>query len=103
MQVIQIRPISPSSDIITRMIKTSLAIGEHPMPTPVTFSLFLSAAVLLAITPGPAIFYVLTRSLKGGRRAGIASACGTAIGGFVHVFAAAVGLSALLATSALVF
>lgn len=73
------------------------------MPTPTALGLFLSAALLLALTPGPGIFYVLARSLSGGRRDGIASACGTAIGGFVHVLAAAFGLSALLVTSAVAF
>jgi threonine/homoserine/homoserine lactone efflux protein len=65
--------------------------------------LFLSAALLLAITPGPGIFYVLARSLAGGRRAGILSSLGTFVGGFVHVIAAALGISAILAASALAF
>lgn len=73
------------------------------MPDPITFSLYLTAALLLAITPGPGIFYVLTRSIKGGRREGYASSLGTAVGGLFHVVAAAVGLSAILATSALAF
>ena len=73
------------------------------MPTPLAFGVFLSAAILLAITPGPGIFYVLARSLKGGWRDGIASSMGTALGGMVHVCAAALGLSAILATSALAF
>lgn len=73
------------------------------MPSPVAFSVFLSAAILLAVTPGPGIFYVLARSLKGGRRDGIASTFGTAIGGMGHVVAAALGLSAILATSAMAF
>jgi threonine/homoserine/homoserine lactone efflux protein len=67
------------------------------------FFLFLAAAVLLAITPGPGIFYVLARSLAGGRREGILSACGTFFGGLVHVFAAAAGISAILAASAVAF
>lgn len=67
------------------------------------FPLFLSAAFLLAITPGPGIFYVMTRSLKGGRGEGIASALGTAVGGMGHVLAAALGLSVVLATSAVAF
>src|SRR5262245_17806428 len=66
-------------------------------------SLFFTAALILALTPGPGIFYVLTRSINGGRRAGIASALGTAVGGFSHVLAAALGLSAVIATSALAF
>lgn len=73
------------------------------LPSLPQFTLFLSAAVVLAITPGPGIFYVLTRSLRGGRGEGIASSFGTAVGGLGHVVAAAFGLSALLATSALAF
>lgn len=73
------------------------------MPTPATFGLFLTAATLLAITPGPGIFYVLARSLKGGRSEGLASAGGTAIGGLGHVLAAALGLSAILVASATAF
>jgi len=73
------------------------------MPDSTSFMLFLGAALLLAITPGPGIFYVLTRSLKGGRGEGYASSFGTAIGGFFHVIAAALGLSAILSTSALAF
>jgi threonine/homoserine/homoserine lactone efflux protein len=64
---------------------------------------FLSAALILAITPGPGIFYVLARSLRGGRREGVLSAAGTFLGGLVHVAAAAFGLSAILAASAIAF
>jgi threonine/homoserine/homoserine lactone efflux protein len=67
------------------------------------FLIFLSAALVLAITPGPGIFYVLARSLRGGRRAGVLSAAGTFLGGLVHVAAAAFGLSAILAASAIAF
>ena len=65
--------------------------------------LFFAAAILLAITPGPGMFYVLSRSMAGGRKEGLLSAAGTFAGGLVHVFAAAVGVSAVLATSALAF
>src|SRR5690242_21024589 len=65
--------------------------------------LFLSAALLLAIAPGPGMLYVLARSLAGGKREGVLSAFGTFIGGMVHVFAAAAGLSLILAKSALAF
>jgi threonine/homoserine/homoserine lactone efflux protein len=68
-----------------------------------TFLAFLAASTLLAITPGPGIMYVLTRSLAGGRRAGILSALGTFAGGFAHVFTAGLGLSAILATSAIAY
>lgn len=67
------------------------------------FLVFLAAAVVLAITPGPGIFYVLGRTLSGGRREGILSSLGTFLGGLIHVFAAALGLSAILAASAIAF
>jgi threonine/homoserine/homoserine lactone efflux protein len=67
------------------------------------FFLFLSAALLLAIAPGPGMLYVLARSLSGGKREGILSAFGTFLGGMVHVFAAALGLSIILARSAMAF
>ena len=66
-------------------------------------ALFLAAAVLLAITPGPGMLYVLARTLAGGRREGILSSLGTFVGGLVHVIAAAAGLSLILATSAVAF
>ena len=67
------------------------------------FGVFLTAAVVLALTPGPGVFYVLTRSLRGGRAEGVASSVGTAIGGLGHVVAAALGLSAVLMASAFAF
>lgn len=67
------------------------------------FLLFLSAALLLAIAPGPGMLYVLARSLAGGKREGVLSAMGTFLGGMVHVFAAAAGLSIILAKSAAAF
>src|SRR5256885_5242658 len=67
------------------------------------FFLFLTAALLLAIAPGPGMLYVLARSLAGGKREGVLSALGTFFGGMVHVFAAALGVSVILARSALAF
>ena len=67
------------------------------------FVLFMTAAVLLAIAPGPGMLYVLARSLAGGKREGVLSALGTFCGGMVHVFAAALGVSIILAKSALAF
>src|SRR6202790_3632580 len=64
---------------------------------------FLGAAILLAIAPGPGMLYVLARTLAGGRREGLLSALGTFFGGMVHVFAAAAGVSIILAKSALAF
>ena len=68
-----------------------------------TFAAFLLAALLLAITPGPGIAYVVARTAAGGRSEGLASCLGTGLGGFVHVVAAALGLSLLIAQSALAF
>jgi threonine/homoserine/homoserine lactone efflux protein len=67
------------------------------------FLVFLTAAVILAVTPGPGIFYVLARSLAGGRREGVHSSMGTFAGGLFHVLAASLGLSAILAASAVAF
>jgi threonine/homoserine/homoserine lactone efflux protein len=65
--------------------------------------LFLSAAFLLAVAPGPGMLYVLARSLSGGKREGVLSALGTFLGGMVHVLAAALGVSLILARSATAF
>src|SRR5271155_2492542 len=65
--------------------------------------LFLTAALLLAIAPGPGMLYVLARSLAGGKREGVLSALGTFLGGMLHVFAAALGVSIVLAKSAVAF
>ncbi len=65
--------------------------------------LFLGAALLLAVAPGPGMLYVLARCLAGGKREGVLSALGTFLGGMVHVFAAALGVSVILARSALAF
>ena len=65
--------------------------------------IFLSAALVLAIMPGPGILYVLGRTLNGGKGEGVNSALGTFLGGLVHAIAAAVGLSALLVASAAAF
>ena len=73
------------------------------MFNPTRFLLFLTAAVLLAIAPGPGLLYVLARSLAGGKREGVLSALGTFFGGMVHVFAAALGISLILAKSAVAF
>ena len=66
-------------------------------------AIFLSAALVLAVAPGPGMLYVLARTLAGGRREGLLSALGTFFGGMVHVVAAAAGVSIILARSALAF
>jgi threonine/homoserine/homoserine lactone efflux protein len=64
---------------------------------------FLATAMVLVITPGQDTFFILGRSLSGGRAAGIAAALGITAGSVIHTFAAALGLSALLATSQYAF
>jgi RhtB (resistance to homoserine/threonine) family protein len=65
--------------------------------------MFIAAGWLLNLTPGPDVLYIVTNALKSGVRAGIVAALGIVSGCFVHVFAAALGVSALLATSATAF
>ena len=67
------------------------------------FGLFLAAGILLNLTPGPDTLYILGRSIAQGREAGVASALGISIGSVFHTCAAALGLSAVLATSAIAF
>jgi threonine/homoserine/homoserine lactone efflux protein len=67
------------------------------------FALFITAGILLNLTPGPDTLYILGRSVAHGRTAGIASALGISVGSLLHTGAAALGLSAFLATSAWAF
>ena len=73
------------------------------MPAPATLAVFCAAALALIVVPGPAVTYVVTQSVDKGRGAGLVSALGIASGGLVHVAAATVGLSALIASSASAF
>ncbi|MQA88458.1 MAG: LysE family translocator [Streptosporangiales bacterium] len=73
------------------------------MPEADTFAVFAAAALIFAVMPGPAVFYVVTRSVAEGRRSGLVSTLGIETGNLVHVVAATVGLSALLASSAVAF
>ena len=68
-----------------------------------TLGWFVVAALLLIVTPGPAVLYIVARSLDQGRLAGFLSAVAIALGTLVHVAAASLGLSALLLSSALAF
>ena len=65
--------------------------------------LFVASGILLNLTPGQDTFFILGNSLGGGRRAGVAAALGIAVGSVVHTLAAALGLSAILATSTTAF
>jgi threonine/homoserine/homoserine lactone efflux protein len=80
-----------------------LPIKGEAMPDFQNFLLFMAAALLVAVTPGPGIFYVAARTLAGGRREGLASSFGTGVGGLVHIVAGAVGISALVMASAEAF
>jgi threonine/homoserine/homoserine lactone efflux protein len=66
-------------------------------------ALFFAMAFILAITPGPGIFYVAARTLAGGRAEGMASSLGTGLGGMAHVLAASLGVSAIVLASAELF
>ncbi len=68
-----------------------------------TLAVFMTASVVLLVTPGPAVLYIVARSIDQGWRAGVISAVGAGTGTLVHIAAAAAGLSALLVSSALAF
>ena len=63
------------------------------------FALFLAAALILAITPGPGVFYILATSIAQGPKAGVVSACGIAAGTLAHILFAVLGLSLLIGSS----
>ena len=73
------------------------------IPSATSIGVFAVAATLLLLTPGPAVLYIVARSVEQGRIAGLASAFGITTGTLVHVLASTLGLSALLASSTLAF
>jgi threonine/homoserine/homoserine lactone efflux protein len=73
------------------------------LPDPALYKVFVLTAVVILLIPGPAVVYILTRSVVQGRMAGFVSALGVGVGNMFHVVAATLGLSALLASSALAF
>ena len=74
-----------------------------PVPDASVLALFVAAGLGIIIVPGPSVLYVVSQSVGGGRRAGIVSTLGIASGALVHVAAATIGLSSLLASSAQAF
>ena len=70
------------------------------MIDPGTLAVFCAASLALLIVPGPAVTYIVAQSINGGRSAGLASVAGVHLGTLVHILAAALGLSALIASSA---
>lgn len=73
------------------------------MPDSSTLTLFVVSAVILLVTPGPAVLYIVARSIDQGRLAGLVSVLGISVGTLVHVAGAALGVSAILVSSALAF
>jgi threonine/homoserine/homoserine lactone efflux protein len=73
------------------------------IPEPASLAVFVVAALALLLVPGPAVLYVVARSIHQGRRAGLASVLGIHVGTLVHIAAATVGLSALVVSSAVAF
>jgi len=73
------------------------------MPTLTTLATFFAVVLGLFLIPGPAVLLTITRTVQGGRRAGVMTGMGIALGDLVHTLCAAVGLSAVLMTSALAF
>jgi threonine/homoserine/homoserine lactone efflux protein len=78
-------------------------VSDLILPDASRLGLFVAAAVVLLLTPGPAVLYIVTRSVDQGRRAGLVSVLGVHAGTLIHVAAAAAGLSAVLAASATAF
>jgi threonine/homoserine/homoserine lactone efflux protein len=73
------------------------------MPDVATLSVFILASIALLVVPGPAVLYIVARSIDQGRSAGLVSVLGVTAGSMVHIGAAALGLSALLVSSATAF
>ncbi len=73
------------------------------MPDSITLGIFALAALALLIVPGPSVLYIVAHSVEGGRSAGLTSMLGIQVGALVHVLFAAVGLSAILASSSAAF
>jgi threonine/homoserine/homoserine lactone efflux protein len=73
------------------------------MPDASTFAVFVVAALVLLIVPGPSVLYIVARSVEGGRTAGFVSVLGVQTGALVHIAFATLGLSAILASSAVAF
>lgn len=73
------------------------------MPDAATLAVFCGAALALLVVPGPSVLYIVAQAIDGGRRAGLVAVAGIQTGALVHVTAAAVGLSAVIASSQTAF
>jgi threonine/homoserine/homoserine lactone efflux protein len=76
---------------------------HHWLPAWPLLAAYIAASVALAVTPGPGVIYIVTRSLSQGRAAGFASVAGLAVGNAVYATAAALGVAAILAASAMLY
>ena len=85
------------------LLGSSMLTTVRRMPSPNAVLAFGAASFLLFLIPGPAVAYIVNRSISDGRATALASVAGLELGNFVHVIAATVGLSAILATSATAF
>jgi len=83
--------------------RPDILLAMSALPDLQSLGIFILAALVLLLTPGPAVLYIVARSIDQGRRAGLVSALGVHAGTLVHIAAAAAGLSALLAASATAF
>jgi threonine/homoserine/homoserine lactone efflux protein len=92
---------APSKRLSPYLLRVAAMTSLFP-PWPL-FSAFVLASLVLAVTPGPGVFYIVTRSIVQGRRAGLVSVAGVALGNFGNALAASVGLAALFAVSSLAF
>lgn len=97
--------IGPAAAVTSVVFIVALTIGAAfvVVPSTATFGVFLSAAVLLAVVPGPGVLYVLARSLQSGSADGLKTTLGLTLGGLLHVVGAGIGLSSILARSATAF
>src|SRR5437868_3742375 len=86
-----------------RSAASSSASAFLAMPDLSHLLVFIAAGWLLNLTPGPDVFYIVSNALRSGARAGIVAGLGITAGCFVHIFAAALGVGTLLATSAHAF
>ncbi len=94
---------NPTGSALRAFPPNSKANGVRELLDPSALVAPFFATLALVLVPGPAVLYIITRSVNQGRKAGLASAAGIATGGLVHVAGAALGLSALLASSATAF
>ncbi len=93
----------PRNTLISSEGGGKLVLMDIVIPSASSIGVFAIAAALLLLTPGPAVLYIVARSVEQGRSAGLASVFGITTGTLVHVLASTLGLSALLASSALAF